>query len=64
LIRQPTLILWGAKDPVASTQDASFLQAKIPSSILILFPDSGHSPMMENPSLFNHELGKFFQAGE
>ena len=63
-IQQPTLILWGAKDPLASPQDASFLRTKIPSSILILFPDSGHSPMMDNPSLFNHELGKFLQAGD
>jgi pimeloyl-ACP methyl ester carboxylesterase len=63
-IRQPTLILWGAKDPVASPQDASFLQKEIRSSALVLFPDSGHSPMKEHPSLFNQELGKFLQAGE
>jgi len=63
-IRQPTLILWGAKDPVASPQDAFFLQVKIHASTLILFPDSGHSPMMEHPSLFNQELGKFLHAGE
>jgi pimeloyl-ACP methyl ester carboxylesterase len=63
-IRQPTLILWGAKDPVASPQDASFLQKEIRSSTLIFFPDSQHSPMIEHPSLFNQELGKFLQAGE
>jgi pimeloyl-ACP methyl ester carboxylesterase len=63
-IRQPTLLLWGAKDLVASPQDASFLQTKIHSSTLIFFPDSGHSPMMENPSLFNQELGRFLQAEE
>jgi pimeloyl-ACP methyl ester carboxylesterase len=63
-IQQPTLILWGAKDPVASPQDASFLKAEIHPSTLILFPDSGHSPMMEYPSLFNQELGKFLQAGD
>jgi len=63
-ILQPTLILWGAKDPVASPQDASFLQKEIRSSSLILFTDSGHSPMMDHPSLFNRELGKFLQAGE
>ncbi len=63
-ILQPTLILWGAKDPLASPQDASFLQTKIHSSAMILFPDSGHSPMMEHPSLFNQELGKFLQAAE
>jgi pimeloyl-ACP methyl ester carboxylesterase len=63
-IRQPTLILWGAKDPVAPPQDASFLQKEVRSSTLILFPNSGHSPMMEHPSLFNQELGKFLQARE
>ena len=61
-IRQPTLILWGAKDPVASPQDASLLKKGIRSSTLILFPDSGHSPMIEHPSRFNRELGKFLQG--
>jgi pimeloyl-ACP methyl ester carboxylesterase len=60
-IRQPTLILWGAKDPVSPPQDAAFLKKEIPSSTLILFPNNGHSPMLENPSLFNQELGKFLQ---
>jgi len=60
-IRQPTLILWGAKDPVAPPQDASFLKKEISQSRLVLFPDSGHSPMIEHPSLFNQELGKFLQ---
>jgi pimeloyl-ACP methyl ester carboxylesterase len=63
-IRQPTLILWGAKDPLASPHDAYLLQTKIHSSTLILFPDSGHSPMMEHPAIFNQELGKFLQAGD
>ncbi len=60
-IRQPTLILWGAKDPVAPPKDASLLNKEIPPSRLVLFPDSGHSPMKEHPSLFNQELGKFLQ---
>ncbi len=63
-IQQPTLILWGARDSMASPQDASFLQTKIHASTLIVFPDSGHCPMMEYPALFNQELGKFLQAGE
>ena len=63
-IRQPTLIVWGAKDPVASPQDASFLKTKVHASTLILFPGSGHSPMIEYPLLFNQELSKFLQAGE
>jgi proline-specific peptidase len=60
-IRQPTLILWGAKDPVAPPKDASLLKKEILQSRLVLFPDTGHSPMIEHPSLFNQELGKFLQ---
>jgi pimeloyl-ACP methyl ester carboxylesterase len=63
-IRQPTLILWGAKDPVAPPQDASFLKKEIPQSRLIFLSDSGHSPMKEHPSFFNQELGKFLQTKE
>jgi pimeloyl-ACP methyl ester carboxylesterase len=61
-IRQPTLILWGAKDHVAPPQDASLLKKEIRQSQLLLFPDSGHSPMAEHPSLFNQELRKFLEA--
>ncbi|NWF54574.1 MAG: alpha/beta hydrolase [Syntrophaceae bacterium] len=63
-IRQPTLILWGAKDPVVPPQDASFLHKEVRSSTLVLFPNSGHSPMIEHPSLFNQELDKFLRAGK
>jgi len=61
-ILQPTLILWGAKDHIAPLQDASLLNKEIRQSQLLLFPDSGHSPMMEHPSLFNQELRKFLRA--
>ncbi len=60
-IRQPTLILWGAKDPVVPPQDASLLKKEIPQSHLVIFPDTGHCPMIERPSLFSQELTKFFQ---
>jgi pimeloyl-ACP methyl ester carboxylesterase len=63
-VRQPTLILWGAKDPVAPAQDAFFLQKEIRNSTLVLFPNSGHSPMMEQPLLFNEEVRRFLQAPE
>ena len=61
-IYQPTLILWGAKDPVAPPQDASLLQKAIRQSSLIFFPTGGHSPMIEQPGPFNQEVWKFLQA--
>lgn len=61
-INQPTLILWGAKDPVAPPQNASLLQKGIRQSSLIIFPTGGHSPMIEQPGPFNQEVWKFLQA--
>ena len=61
-INQPTLILWGAKDPVAPPQDASLLQKGIRQSTLIFFPTAGHSPMIDQPGPFNREVSNFLQA--
>jgi pimeloyl-ACP methyl ester carboxylesterase len=62
-IYQPTLILWGAKDPVAPPEDAYILEKEIPHAILKIFPETGHSPMQEQPVRFNEEMRKFLQAG-
>ncbi len=61
-IRQPTLILWGGKDPVAPPQDASSLKSKLPHAILKILDPCGHSPMQEQPDLFNQEVERFLQA--
>jgi pimeloyl-ACP methyl ester carboxylesterase len=64
LIHQPTLILWGSKDPIAPLQDASYLKSKIPRANLVILEGCGHSPMQEQPARFNQELWKFLQAAE
>jgi len=63
-IRQPTLILWGSKDPIAPPQDASFLKSKIPQASLEILENCGHSPMQDLPDRFNQEVEKFLQAAE
>ena len=63
-IRQPTLVLWGAKDRLVSPQDASLLHKALPNSRLVIFPNSGHSPMTEEPLPFNEEVARFLQAPE
>jgi 4,5:9,10-diseco-3-hydroxy-5,9,17-trioxoandrosta-1(10),2-diene-4-oate hydrolase len=64
LIHQPTLILWGSKDPIAPLQDASYLKSKIPRATLAVLQGCGHSPMQEQPARFNQEVWKFLQAAE
>ena len=62
-ICQPTLILWGAKDPVAPPKDAHILEKEIPHAILKIFPETGHSPMQEQPARFNEAVREFLQPG-
>lgn len=61
-IHQPTLIVWGARDPVAPPADASFLHGQIAHSTLVILQGVGHSPMTDAPVSFNQEILRFLQA--
>jgi pimeloyl-ACP methyl ester carboxylesterase len=63
-IHQPTLILWGGKDPIAPPQDAIYLKSMLPRATLVIMDSCGHSPMQEKPSRFDREVWEFLQAGE
>lgn len=49
MIRVPTLLLWGAKDPVFPLTHAKAFEKAIPGARLISFDDAGHLPMEEVP---------------
>ena len=55
----PTLIVWGAFDPLVPVQHAFELERLIPDSRVIVFPDTGHEPMFERPERFNRALDAF-----
>lgn len=58
-IRQPTLIVHGARSHLYTRETAEHLAAAIPDSTLITFDQSGHSPHLEQPELFNRTLTDF-----
>jgi len=58
----PTLIVWGANDRLVPVADAFELQQSIAGSQLVVFPDSGHVPMLEYPLRFNRVLEGFLSA--
>jgi pimeloyl-ACP methyl ester carboxylesterase len=58
-IRQPTLIVHGARSHLYTRETAEHLAAAIPNSTLITFDQSGHSPHLEQPDLFNRTLTDF-----
>ncbi|HWR73543.1 MAG TPA: alpha/beta hydrolase [Nitrospirota bacterium] len=52
-VRTPTLILWGGKDTTAPVRSALVLDAMLPRSRLVMMPQAGHSPMLEQTASFN-----------
>lgn len=56
---KPTCILWGENDKTTPRRTAHLLHYKIPGSTLRIIPDTGHSPMFDNPDLFREY---FFEA--
>lgn len=58
-IQVPTLIVGGAKDPLISPQALQQLAAALPQAQLVLWPDAGHTPLLEHPQRFRELLWDF-----
>ncbi|MFJ8951179.1 alpha/beta fold hydrolase [Streptomyces sp. NPDC102381] len=52
-ITQPTLVVWGRKNPFGDVPEAKALHEGIPGSRLELFEDCGHWPQHEKAELYN-----------
>jgi len=48
-ISAPTLIVWGARDALLPRADREALAAEIPGARLVVYPDVGHLPVIEEP---------------
>jgi pimeloyl-ACP methyl ester carboxylesterase len=53
---RPTLIVWGANDPVIPLSHAHAAQQALPGSVLEIFEQSHHFPHMDEPARFAHVL--------
>jgi len=58
-IRTPTLIIWGERDEVLPRTDADALAAAIPGSRLVVYPDTGHLVLWEQPARVASDLTAF-----
>ncbi|MDY7086406.1 MAG: alpha/beta fold hydrolase [Actinomycetota bacterium] len=52
-ITQPTLIVWGRKNPFGDVPEAQAMHEAIPGSRLELFDDTGHWPQHEQAARYN-----------
>ena len=62
-IRAPTLVVWGADDPMMPVECAAAFRNGIPGARAVLLPRAGHLPMISRPEEFNRALRSFL-AGE
>ena len=60
----PTMIVWGAKDPVIPATHGVAAAAAIPGSRLELFEKSGHFPHRDEPQRFVNALQDFLDTTE
>ena len=58
----PTKIIWAQNDPVAVAAIAKLLATEIPNNELYWIENTGHFPMLENPSEFSKSFLCTFEA--
>lgn len=56
---QETLILWGDRDRILGTKDATKFQSTIPKNKLVWIDNSGHVPHLERPKITAQEILNF-----
>ena len=58
-IKQPTLLIWGERDPVSPVRTAVVLQQVLARADTRIIPGIGHSPMREATESFNQHVLDF-----
>jgi pimeloyl-ACP methyl ester carboxylesterase len=58
----PTLIIWGAKDPLIPVGHARDAHERIPGSRLEIFPEAGHFPHRDDPRRFVMTVVDFVES--
>jgi proline iminopeptidase len=58
-ISVPTLVMCGRHDPVVPITHSERIHAGVPNSELVVFEESGHFPMIEEPEKFRDRVHRF-----
>jgi pimeloyl-ACP methyl ester carboxylesterase len=61
-IKQPTLVVNGAKDVIIYSVNSFILQQHLPNAQLILYPDASHGSQYQYPELFVRHVSMFLDA--
>ena len=60
----PTLLVWGARDPMIPAAHGEAAHRAMPGSRLEIFPDAGHFPFQDDPERFAAVLDDFIAGTE
>ena len=60
----PSLVIWGARDPLIPVEHAEVAHRGLPHSRLEVFEDAGHFPQLHDPVRFAHTLIDFVESTE
>ena len=58
-IKAPTLVIHGENDPLVVVQNGIHLAQRIPGARLIIYPNTGHIPIIERAERFNRDVLAF-----
>jgi pimeloyl-ACP methyl ester carboxylesterase len=59
-IPQPTLVIWGADDPILPLSDARAFQRDLPRCVGVReVPGCGHTPQLESPEVVAQHIAQF-----
>lgn len=58
-VSAPTLVIWGALDPLLPLEDGQRIAASIPDARLVVIGEAAHNPMVDRPWEFNRVLLDF-----
>jgi pimeloyl-ACP methyl ester carboxylesterase len=61
-IRQPTLVVHGAKDVVVMPINAFLLAQHIPNAQLIMYPDASHGAQSQHAEVFLEHVRTFLNS--
>ena len=58
-VRSPTLLVWGDGDAILPVRHCREFERRVPQARAIVWPETGHIPMVERPGPFNEALLEF-----
>ncbi len=61
-VQCPTLIIWGKEDAIIPIEHTEKFKRDIPGSQVVIFENSGHCPMMEDPEKTASQCLRFLRA--